>query len=79
MDIFCDSCGQRMTLAARLPNGTTKKGGNSYRRRRYECKLCGITELIHADGAIDLEHEPEWAKAEVEQMYKKQEQNERRD
>lgn len=43
-----------MKLEEKRKSGHSKKGGSKYRRRVFKCEDCGYTELIHADGARDL-------------------------
>ncbi len=50
--IICDVCSSEMKMEKRLKN--YKKGGSSYRRRRFVCPACGWVITIHADGEKDM-------------------------
>lgn len=50
----CPYCGGVEILKEKLENGTGKNG-TEHRRQRFECQDCHYQELIHAEGARDVE------------------------
>lgn len=52
--ILCPQCEVvEMEFQERLKNGKTKEG--HYRRRRFKCPVCGMTEVVYASGGRDIE------------------------
>ena len=74
---FCDECKVPMELLERLPSVRSKKGG-TYRRRRFKCKVCDNVVIVYAEGSRDIDMEPLNAQDEINEMYKQQEENERK-
>jgi len=52
--ILCPQCEVvEMEFQQRLKNGKTKEG--SYRRRKFKCPVCGISEVVYASGGRYIE------------------------
>lgn len=74
MKITCDLCGLEMKVKEKLVTHKSKKTGNKYRIRRFEC-VCGEIKTIFADGYKDEKLAPKQSIEDINNMYKQQEEN----
>lgn len=73
--IYCDICpgSVEMILVEKLKTHTNPH--TSYRRRRFECPVCGHRKLIMGDGAGDEKHIPQQAIDEIKEIARQESEN----